>query len=110
MVAVKETVHYESLYLCDNTCMSDDWKQLAACKGRTEDMFPTTDSGRTIALSICAVCSVITQCAGYALSFPPHDMYGIWAGMDARALMREQMNRGIKPTKATLRQTVMFTE
>ena len=110
MVAAKETVHYESLYLCDNTCMSDDWKQLAACKGRTEDMFPTTDSGRTNALSICAVCSVTTQCAGYALSFPPHDMYGIWAGMDSKALMREQMNRGIKPTKATLRQTVMFTE
>ena len=110
MVAAKETVHYESLYLCDNTCMSDDWKQLAACKGRTEDMFPTTDSGRTNALSICGVCSVTTQCADYALSFPPHDMYGIWAGMDSRALMREQMHRGIKPIKATLRQTVMFTE
>ena len=90
--------------------MSDDWKQLAACKGRTEDMFPTTDSGRTIALSICAVCSVTTQCADYALSFPPHDMYGIWAGMDSKALMREQMRRGIKPIKATLRVTVMFTE
>ena len=84
--------------------MNHGWEQLAACKGRTEDMFPTTESGRAIALSICSTCSVTTQCAGYALTFPPHDMYGIWAGMNARALMREQMRRGIKPSKTTYKQ------
>ena len=84
--------------------MSYSWEQLAACKGRTQDMFPTTKSGRTVALNICATCAVTTQCASYALTFPPLDMYGIWAGMDARALMREQMRRGIQPSKTTYKQ------
>ena len=80
--------------------MHEDWMLLAACRGRTNDMFPTTLSGQAAAVSICATCVVTTECLNYALQFPAQDMHGIWAGMNTRQLSREQCIRGIKPTMA----------
>ncbi len=90
--------------------MIDNWQQSAACKGRTSDMFPTTVREYELALCICSTCPVVNQCLEYALLFPPQDMHGIWAGMDKRGLMREQMLRGKPAKKATYRQTVTLTE
>ena len=90
--------------------MGEDWMFLAACRGRTQDMFPTTESGHAVAVSICATCVVTTECLDYALLFPPGDMYGVWAGMDARALMKEQILQGKQPKKASYRQTVTLTD
>lgn len=83
------------------------WTDSAACKGRTEDMFPKHHKDITyisLARSICSGCQVREECLEYALEFPPADMHGVWAGLTSRQLAAEQRRRGVRPTRPTLSQ------
>lgn len=83
------------------------WMDRAACRGRTELMFPREHkdiSYLPTARSICAECPVKSQCLEYALEFPALDMHGVWAGLTSRQLAAEQKRRGIVPVRPTLSQ------
>lgn len=84
-----------------------DWFKHAACKGKTELMFPKQHKDITYipqARAICKSCPVRNHCLEYALEFPPADMHGVWAGLTSRQLAAEQRKRKIKPTRPTLAQ------
>jgi WhiB family redox-sensing transcriptional regulator len=84
-----------------------DWFGRAACKGKTELMFPKKHKDITYiaqARAICKTCPVREQCLEYALEFPAADMHGVWAGLTSRQLAAEQRRRKIKPTRPTLAQ------
>lgn len=84
-----------------------EWFKQAACKGKTELMFPKQHKDITYiaqARAMCKGCPVKKPCLEYALEFPPADMHGVWAGMTSRQLAAEQRRRGIKPTRPTLAQ------
>ncbi|MFM9026825.1 MAG: WhiB family transcriptional regulator [Bacteroidota bacterium] len=84
-----------------------DWFKMAACKGRTELMFPKQHKDITYiaqARAICKGCTVRNHCLEYALEFPAADMHGVWAGMTSRQLAAEQRRRKIKPIRPTLAQ------
>lgn len=84
-----------------------DWFDLAACKGKTELMFPKQHKDITYiaeARAMCKSCPVKAPCLEYALEFPPADMHGVWAGMTSRQLAAEQRKRKIKPIRPTLAQ------
>lgn len=84
-----------------------DWFQHAACKGKTELMFPKQHKDITYipqARAICKGCPVKAHCLEYALEFPAADMHGVWAGLTSRQLAAEQRRRKVKPTRPTLAQ------
>jgi WhiB family redox-sensing transcriptional regulator len=59
------------------------WQQYAACKGRTETMFPESDRYRaprdfSEALAICSECPVRHPCLNYALDHG--EVHGVWGG------------------------------
>ena len=98
----KSTKPNEGLYI-----ESKDWFELAACKGKTQLMFPKEHKDITYiaqARAICKGCPVKKECLEYALEFPPADMHGVWAGLTSRQLAAEQRRRKIKPTRPTLAQ------
>ena len=79
----------------------------AACKGKTNLMFPKEHKDITYiaeARAICKSCPVQKKCLEYALEFPAADMHGVWAGLTSRQLAAEQRRRGIKPLRPTLSQ------
>ena len=79
----------------------------AACKGKTNLMFPKEHKDITYiaeARAICKTCTVQKKCLEYALEFPAADMHGVWAGLTSRQLAAEQRRRGIKPVRPTLSQ------
>lgn len=83
------------------------WFDSAACKGKTELMFPKQHKDITYiaqARAICRGCPVRADCLEYALEFPPADMHGVWAGLTSRQLAQEQRKRKMKPTRPTLAQ------
>jgi hypothetical protein len=83
------------------------WFDQANCKGKTHLMFPKEHKDITYisgARTLCDNCTVQTDCIEYALSFPPADMHGVWAGLTSRQLANEQKRRGIKHTRPTLSQ------
>ena len=53
---------------------------------------------------ICRQCDVRKECLDYALSFPPSDLHGVWAGLTPRQLAAEASRRGVKASKFTLAQ------
>lgn len=84
-----------------------DWFKQAACKGKTELMFPKQHKDITYiaqARIICRACPVRKKCLEYALEFPPADMHGVWAGLTSRQLAAEQRRRKLKPIRPTLAQ------
>jgi WhiB family redox-sensing transcriptional regulator len=92
----------KELYMGEST-----WFELAACKKKTELMFPKEHKDITYiaqARAICKSCPVKAPCLEYALEFPPADMHGVWAGLTSRQLAAEQRRRGVKPTRPTLAQ------
>ena len=98
----KDSVPSTGLYI-----EKKDWFELAACKGKTELMFPKQHKDITYiaqARAICKACPVRSQCLEYALEFPPADMHGVRAGLTSRQLAAEQRRRKIKPTRPTLAQ------
>lgn len=98
----KETVPITALYI-----EKKDWFKSAACKGKTELMFPKQHKDITYiaqARAICKACPVRNYCLEYALEFPPADMHGVWAGLTSRQLAAEQRRRKQKPTRPTLAQ------
>ena len=83
------------------------WFDFAACKGKTQLMFPKEHKDITYitqARAICKSCPVQKECLEYALEFPPADMHGVWAGMTSRQLAAEQRRRKMKPVRPTLSQ------
>ena len=61
----------------------------AACKGKTNLMFPKEHKDITYiaeARAICKTCPVQKLCLEYALDFPAADMHGVWAGLTSRQL------------------------
>ena len=79
----------------------------AACKGKTEEMFPIRPKDITYiagARKRCRSCPVKASCLEYALEFPPGDMHGVWAELTPRQLAAEQRRRGIKAVRPTLAQ------
>jgi hypothetical protein len=88
-----------------NDTLSDQWMDLAACKGKSNLMFPAYHKDSTYidqARKLCKICPVLNPCLDYALEFPPADMHGVWAGLTPRQLAAEQRARGIKATRPTL--------
>jgi len=64
--------------LFDVDSPSGDWRELAACKGRTKLFFPQARARREAkALQICSVCAVNEECRTFARS---HREYGYWGG------------------------------
>ncbi|MDA8310254.1 MAG: WhiB family transcriptional regulator [Actinomycetota bacterium] len=60
---------------------SQPWRGLAACRGRTEDMFPTVGRGSTAlayspALAMCTTCPVVEECREAGA----HERHGVWGG------------------------------
>ena len=53
---------------------------------------------------ICRQCDVRKECLDYALSFPPSDLHGVWAGLTPRQLAAEANRRGVRPERFTLAQ------
>jgi WhiB family redox-sensing transcriptional regulator len=83
------------------------WFDFAACKGKTQLMFPKEHKDITYiaqARAICKSCPVQKECLEYALEFPPADMHGVWAGFTSRQLAAEQRRRKVKPIRPTLSQ------
>lgn len=78
------------------------WRDHAACLGAdTEIFFPRKDSNQTTwfkqARAFCDVCTVRTECLEYALSFPTHEIVGIWGGTSVRQRLKihnERMRYG----------------
>ena len=90
-----------------NELDQSNWMDEAACKGRTDEMFPRSHKDISYiapARAICDSCPVIVQCKAYALQFPAADMQGVWAKMTSRQLGAEQKRLGITPSKPTLAQ------
>jgi WhiB family transcriptional regulator, redox-sensing transcriptional regulator len=84
-----------------------NWQNQAACKGSTHKMFPREHKDITYipeARNICNHCPVKPQCLDYALTFPPGDMHGVWAGLTPRQIAAEQKRRKLRPTVPTLAQ------
>lgn len=83
------------------------WTDQAACKGKTNLMFPQHHKDITYiitARAICGTCTVTEQCLNYALEYHPIDMHGVWAGMTSRQLAAEQKRRGIRPIRPSISQ------
>ena len=83
------------------------WMQRAACKGKTNLMFPKEHKDITYiaeARALCRECTVRTPCLAYALQYPTADIHGVWAGLTSRQLAAKQKALGIKPVKPTLAQ------
>lgn len=83
------------------------WQDDAACRGKTELMFPKEHkdiSYLPVARAICADCPVKEPCLEDALEYPSQDMHGVWAGLTSRQLAAEQRRRGITPSRPTLSQ------
>lgn len=87
-----------------------DWRDDAACRGRTSEFFPKEGSHKSLehigpARKICASCPVLEQCREWVLeSFPPTDLHGIWAGLSPRQVASEQQRLGITPKYLTIAQ------
>jgi WhiB family redox-sensing transcriptional regulator len=61
----------------------NDWRELAACKGRDQRVFfPRRHDlfAVTVAKSVCATCPVRAECLHAALS-APFPVVGVWGGM-----------------------------
>lgn len=83
------------------------WMERAACKGKTNLMFPKEHKDITYiaeARALCRECPVKTPCLAYALQYPTADIHGVWAGLTSRQLAAKQKKLGLKPTKPTLAQ------
>ncbi|NCV44583.1 MAG: WhiB family transcriptional regulator [Actinobacteria bacterium] len=83
------------------------WMKRAACRGKTDLMFPKEHKDITYiaaARALCRECPVKTPCLAYALQYPTADIHGVWAGLTSRQLAAKQKELGIKPTKPTLAQ------
>jgi WhiB family redox-sensing transcriptional regulator len=83
------------------------WMERAACKGKTNLMFPKEHKDITYiaeARALCRECPVKTPCLAYALQYPTADIHGVWAGLTSRQLAAKQKALGIKPVKPTLAQ------
>lgn len=83
----------------------DTWRSYAACKGKTEEMFPRYHKDITYitaARQICKGCPVAGDCLDDVLTYPMADISGVWAGMTPRQLAAEQRRRGVRPTKPTI--------
>lgn len=83
------------------------WMKRAACRHKTDLMFPKEHKDITYiaeARALCRTCPVKTPCLAYALQYPTADIHGVWAGLTSRQLAAKQKELGIKPTKPTLAQ------
>lgn len=83
------------------------WMKRAACRDKTDLMFPKEHKDITYiaeARAMCRECPVKTPCMAYALQYPTADIHGVWAGLTSRQLAAKQKQLGIKPTKPTLAQ------
>jgi len=59
----------------------DSWRSLAACRGRTEVMFPDRPQGTNAidflpALTVCDACPVVEPCREAGAG----EAYGVWGG------------------------------
>jgi WhiB family redox-sensing transcriptional regulator len=82
-----------------------NWRDEAACKGMSSMMFPRylkDISYISAARKLCKGCPVKEPCLDYALTFPPTDLHGVWAGLSPRQIAAEQQRRGITETKPTI--------
>lgn len=85
----------------------DSWPTRAACRGRTNEMFPRYHkdiSYISTARAICRSCPVTEECLDYALQWPSTDMHGVWAGLTPRQLAAEQQRRQIVTIRPTVAQ------
>lgn len=74
---------------------TEQWRQLAACRGLDPDIFfPTRGESPQSAKAICACCPVRLPCLQDALAHP--ERLGIWGGLSEheRRRYRELINAG----------------
>jgi WhiB family redox-sensing transcriptional regulator len=68
---------------------SEDWTDLARCKGKEDDMFPEATEQRRVR-ALCSGCPVRARCLAEALD--NRIEWGVWGGMterERRALLRK---------------------
>ena len=71
---------------------NDNWAALAACRGRSDDLF-VRGAEQNRAKKICAACLVRAECLAEALD--NRIEWGVWGGMterERRALLRRKPN------------------
>src|SRR5262249_42885730 len=56
-----------------------DWSGDAACKGKSDMMFPTAKRDILKALAVCAECPVVEPCRAVSKNEP----FGVWGGVSA---------------------------
>jgi WhiB family transcriptional regulator, redox-sensing transcriptional regulator len=107
---VTSSTEYETDYIKVAAMQSksgNKWMDRAACKGKTNLMFPKEHKDITYiaeARALCRECPVRTPCLAYALQYPTADIHGVWAGLTSRQLAAKQKKLWIKPVKPTLAQ------
>lgn len=76
--------------------LGQEWRELAACSGRTDDLFfPSNESDFSMvrnAKALCRACPVLEECLQYALDTKQTE--GIWGGLtsrERRAARRERV-------------------
>jgi WhiB family redox-sensing transcriptional regulator len=66
--------------------LGQEWRELAACAGREDDLFfPTNEAETAIvraAKAVCEACRVQADCLAYAMETGQTE--GIWGGMTSR--------------------------
>ncbi len=83
------------------------WSNNALCKDKPDKMFPKEHKDLSYiseARRMCRQCPVRKECLEYALTFPPSDLHGVWAGLTPRQLAAEAQRRGIRAERYTLAQ------
>ena len=73
------------------------WTDDAACKGKTDVMFPLRGdvNGVRHAKAICASCPVIDDCLEYVTTSP--ERYGVWAGIAGKEITEQRKRLQIIP-------------
>lgn len=69
------------------------WRRDAACLGEDPNLFhPEYVDQLAEPLAVCARCTVVADCLGYALR---HERYGVWGGTGQRERARLRRSLGI---------------
>ena len=85
--------------------MNDEWRNDAACKGKTDLFYPDRPSlgdpnmNGQMARAICATCPVAVECAAFAAY--NCERYGIWGGRSVRHPRRNADGVAVRTVKCS---------
>jgi WhiB family redox-sensing transcriptional regulator len=83
--------------------LGQEWRELAACSGRYDDLFfPINEAEKSAvraAKAVCQTCPVQTDCLSYALETGQAD--GVWGGLTSRERRVERRQREARIRRAS---------